>query len=786
MIFSAFLLLLSSISASAQTAPSEMKSWPENFFQAVANSTDEARFRFANALFDGGTEFDLFNESFNGKFPTSVNIRRDVYNNYDLLNSWTVIDRIRLRVEPVLFSRHIDKEKNSFWDKTAVPDAAFGIGVNGTLEIRKFQQISPKGVNTQEKPANPDPGSSDIQELNPYLSANALDSSLRVKLHRVLAPFKLPFELPLSRKAVRRMEVGDVISYNLSGKFGFTVPLSLTEIPGFLNFHSGPAINLGWHWNGQFQVSVMKESERYAKVRFGKLRGHGHVFGFSVAASTPDIYPGFYLFKGKKYEIHAGQISLMIEPFKYQITKQSDVEFDAGFRYDLDSEEGREAYHRAVLGQREYSEKIADEQVDLPHPAVTQLYTRKTSRTTRSSAIGTNLSVIFSASRTRSTDEVETTIELPESTRHLLRSASEERQNLRSINGNDEKTSHRISILMDEDGFAKKIPNSLLLIAENTVEDSSTNAEEMNKYTDEISSVLEESNLFPVFPDIMPKRNHPDQFKKAWYGRSSFYYGYTLNEVTLGQFFKVDPLVLERAGIQNGILIDKDLFKEAGEAFEEHDSKRLHELLTLLYSDRKHSLELMQTTVQALNSGDYEKFLVAQNPALGNIQKRGHKISSMETDYTNTEQEMGLGSDTVRTVADPDAVINKLDTRLNSDGLVELRFTLAKTPEFMYFLLAPLNHRHKNKDTVEFSFYNRDSRFKEGENLIVLDPASSDPLIQTMTKKLDSNEFVLLTLGYSQKGSNWGYGASTRFFTSIKYEKPSKDKKHIFNFRRSN
>ena len=144
----------------------------------------------------------------------------------------------------------------------------------------------------------------------------------------------------------------------------------------------------------------------------------------------------------------------------------------------------------------------------------------------------------------------------------------------------------------------------------------------------------------------------------------------------------------------------------------------------------------------------------------------------MEVDYANTEQEMGLGSDTVRTVKDPDATVDGLSTKLNPDGLIEVRFTLKKVPEFVYLRLDPLNHRRKKKNAVELVVYNRDHRFKEGENLLVLDPKSTDRLIVSMTKKLDADEYVLFTIGYSQKGANWGYGSSSKFFTSKAYQPP--------------
>jgi hypothetical protein len=134
---------------------------------------------------------------------------------------------------------------------------------------------------------------------------------------------------------------------------------------------------------------------------------------------------------------------------------------------------------------------------------------------------------------------------------------------------------------------------------------------------------------------------------------------------------------------------------------------------------------------------------------------------------------MGLGSDTYRTVSDPDAVITQLGVKNRPDGNLELHFELQNNPSFLFFRVSPLTHRRRKKDAVEFVFLNRESRFKMGMNTLILDPESADPVVRKLIGKLDGRQYVLLTAGYSRRPDQWGYGASTTFTTTDRFTRPA-------------
>ena len=95
--------------AQSSAADAEIKVWPEAFFQSVLSRKDELIYRYSNALFDGPTEVDLFRNDINENLTVGGSIKREIYNNYDLMNSWTVIDRFRMRLTPRLSGKQSSK-----------------------------------------------------------------------------------------------------------------------------------------------------------------------------------------------------------------------------------------------------------------------------------------------------------------------------------------------------------------------------------------------------------------------------------------------------------------------------------------------------------------------------------------------------------------------------------------------------------------------------------------------------------------------------------------------------
>ena len=753
-------------------APSDFqpRPWPEAFYQSAMSRWEALEYRIVNALFDGTTSFP-YNQDIPNFGSAGVRVSRHIYNNYDVMNTWTVIDTFNLRLTPQSIQAQSDL---ALWERTPeqiikFPVGSVSFGLNGTLEIRDIRQMSPEKARTSEAAdlREEPPEGNDIQDLNPYLNSSPLDSPMRVKLKDVLNVVKLPFKIPFhSRGVKKRMKRGEIISYTVSGTVGFgaNIGWNLTPLP---KLDAGAGVGVELHVNGSYQVAVLKEDDRFVKVRVSRLRGVGASVNVSTGMHATDLYEGFLVFKGSKIETRVGNFSPSITPFRFSIGASDDHGIDIGYRYDLDSEEGRDAYHRAVLGSFVKSDEVSTLECGTPRPAVEKLFRRKTDTVSSGLNFSGNVNPIFRFSIDRNTQDITTGIELPDGTKKFFQS-SKSRSNLFDFIGNGQKTTHRTSILIDQDAFREKVEDSFLLMSENSIEDSYTTAPSLNRHFERVETDLGQQAIFPRFPLAGPPEPDGRRRKRLFYGRSSFYFGMTFKLSGLRQFLETAWETIEQRAEKLGLHLKRERFEEAREAFASGDAQAEHRALTAFFSNQRHSELYPLLLMEGMPNALFERFLVAQNPSFGNIQIRGHTPLAMENTLRVSSQSMGMGTETERVALDPEATIRSLGTSKDEQGRTIIRLNLAKVPEFLYFRMQPMSRRHK-RDVVEIIAYNRNQRFKEGENLIVLDPESTDSLTKKLSSKLLGNETLFLTAGYSRKGSQWGFGASTRFETSAFY-----------------
>ena len=99
--------------ATANTlAATQLKTWPETFYQKALGDFDKLRYRIVDSIFDSGTDLDLFNNNFGSRFSAGVEIQRNVYNNFNLGGTWTVVDLVRVKTHLKLLSL-LQSDQNS-------------------------------------------------------------------------------------------------------------------------------------------------------------------------------------------------------------------------------------------------------------------------------------------------------------------------------------------------------------------------------------------------------------------------------------------------------------------------------------------------------------------------------------------------------------------------------------------------------------------------------------------------------------------------------------------------
>jgi hypothetical protein len=743
----------------------EVKAWPESFYQWAIRRPENLNSRFTGALFDGENSSDIFVDNFTGSTSLNVSTARDVFNNYDLIGSWTVVDRMRLRLSSNLIGYGTDLV-NPGPDEAGFSFPFFGVsfGIQGILEWKNYRQLSPLEVRKlpEPGPSPVQPGTEEITEINPYLSALSLNPNLAAKLKNILNPFILPFRMPLSRSDLRKMKEGEVIAYNLTGRVGFRGTFGWQVIPS-TDIYFGANTAIETYLDGEYEVSVMKESERHAKVRVSRIRGMSSSLRVNAGLDWRNVFQGIFLFKETSFQLQLGNLSTQVIPFFFEVSRFHQKEIDIAYRYDLDNPEGREAFHKAVLGSLTLSEDSAQADAGHANPSVERLYDRSTDHLNWTRSNGSKISLLLNRRQDRSEDSIETEVKLPGGSRHLFRTASRKLIRHNALFGSSESTSKRISLLMDKEGFRNGDPGSLLIIAENSIEDSSTTPRELNSYTREVGKFFSRASLFPDFPEeTLPTFGHR-KGRRAWYGRSSFYFGFTLDQKQFETWLAQDPTPLLAFARAHQLELEAQDFSKMRMALDSRNAEELHEVLQRLLSNRNRTRELMDLFRLHLSQDSLEQFLVAQNPAFGNIQQRGHKITPLETAFRETDSAPALGMDGFKSVQDPDASILKLECTPLPGGALHLSFDLSDSPKFLFFSLTPLSER-RQRSAIELVFFDREGRFHPGRNDLILDPKSEDPLIHRLTSKWGEKDSPMaFTLGFSRKDKSWGYGSSCQF-----------------------
>jgi hypothetical protein len=743
----------------------EVEPFQETFRQKVMRGLGDLSYRISNQLFEGETLISPWSQGFPNGMSAGFRFGRRAFDNFDLLGSWTVIDRM-------IFSVGYGKGLYDF--KLPVPlTAGLGlnvrIGTSGVLEIKSIRQVSPadarkppRARSATDETDEVDEG--DIQELNPYLRGSNIDSPLKAKLKNLLGLVTLPVRIPFSHRTFKKhMRDGEVISYTVSGRVGFGVDVGLQILPPITDLNNAASAGADVYLSGDYQVVVLKESDRYAKVRISRIKGRGASLRFQIGGNYNQLFDGIVVFKGKKLEKRFFSYSPSWQPFRLYEDVRHETEVDLGYRYDLHSKEGREAYHRAMIGLYTHSSEIADRGGDQP---VERLFNRSQVRKTESGGILGNILSFFRYNREHRKQESETEVIQPDSEVTILKSENQLNNSFRFL-GAGQSRMRRVSVVIDEDGYndIDRDPESAALLLESSIEDPITRYKELNGYAEEIEGALGESKIFPKFPEQAPNDGNPFKLGKSNFGRSSFYFGIRLDAEGIRSFLETPWNQIEDQVKKLDIRVKREDFEQAKFHSKERRADAFRESMTKLFKDRRHVMGWMRILSSIVPKGGAVKFLSANSTAFGSVQLRGNYQSPMERILQQTNQSMGIGSETDRVPLDPEAIVNGVRTDILPDGRTKISFTLAKKPEFVYFRLNPLLVPRRKAKPLQLVVFNRGDRFKEGVNEIILDPDSTDDLARRLALRVIPGGLMNFTVGYSRFGSKWGYGSSTRFRT---------------------
>lgn len=530
---------------------------------------------FQNTLFEALTDIEL--SLGNDTFDFGVRVRRQVYDNQDILNSWTVIDSFQIPsglsfnvLDPVTFATNGVAQLN--------------LGVSLNLNSFHIRQVLPENINNlpslqalkneaQSLSQNQDQGNlenslDDESEENEAQTTIALDSRTnqsedilnlislssenprtRARYSRFFNLFTSPFGLPLTPKLADKMPIGDIRSYSLDGsiQFGPTVgwgPLSVGSADLDLNMSAGFSTFV----RGQWRVSILKENEHTVQVKLTRARSNGQSGYLGTRAADHEIFQGVLVMGERVAEIRAQVI-----PFHFAANKELRTSFDIGYRYDLRQPEARAAYALAILGRLTKSDELAAK-----NHGVTEVFTREQIRQQQQRFYRLRLSLFYQRARFRSDATSNALITLEGREYHVFSAINETTRSSDTLWGSSELKNLKFVTTIDEDLYNAN-QGGLSFSIEGRIEDRRTTGKE---YMEAIAHIEHATGLIGLFPrapvmnpqssdchllspsrlrDIRGRRTQCAKNSVSRLGETSFYYRVAFEREQMEYFFDQEP-----------------------------------------------------------------------------------------------------------------------------------------------------------------------------------------------------------------------------------------------------
>ncbi len=780
--------------ALAKDDPENPKPWPERILRSLHTGVEHGFVELSSALFDSFDKLDSDLFKFPGNSRAALGVRRDVVDNFDLMNTYTVIDRVRIRADARPFASLTTWTEDVATKGLGTPFVGLVFEPQASIEWTDVRPV--KALEYKKEPttkmliaqaktgkasdavdpmvlptALPSPSPDvDLSELNPDVPITFLDPSIRARFSKVTNLATFPFRLPLHRSDVSKMKDGEILSYAFDGQVEVGVSAGLKVIPSLNVLHAGIDLRGTVLLHGRYQISVLREDPRYARVKLTHLTEKGTHGSVRVGIDRRDVFDGVMLFKGTAIEQdHVLKYDANFLPFDFESSRIRTNQFDVVYRYDLDDPVGKAAYHKAVLGKFAESETLTGDVAGVVGKPVEKLLSRDSDRSSTEHDLKLDLVNILRLEWNGKREVLEATLDLPDGTHHVLEAFHEKKRSHSTFFGatNRDRT-RRMTLYLDAELLAKHDPQSIFVITEITEEDSNTNAGELNKLIAGMEKLLRKPDLLPAVAETIPGRKTPGKARRAWYGRSSFYYGYSLAYEEVDGFLRADFATIDVLARK---YFDGDeaqrLLTAWGTASAAMKSGAapdvLFQALRGVFS-AKFSIEPLTNVIfDSIPTKQIDYFVTAQNVAFGRIQDRGKTIPSVEQALTNTDRELGFETYAQRLKQDSEAIVTEIHVDERPNGLKNLRFTLAKEAANVFFRLFRVTGYKKQKKVTEIVINNRSHRFKTGENVLPLDPNSPDLLTAKLSRDLRRGEFYNLSIAYSRTTDRYGPVVSSRF-----------------------
>lgn len=534
--------------------------------------------RIATAIFEILEDLDLYDiDVAEGRL--SVSVGRRVYDNHDVLGSFTVADRFRIRGRYPLLSL----------SEPITPhlSATFSIGTSNSLEFLHIRQVLPNQYGQLESveqrvsalealgwtsaptaratpPPDPDAGPPVVADGPPpeewmlvggqesagggtLLAFDGLTKARYSKLWNLLV---VPGRIPFDADWIGRLRPGEIVSYLGRGtvEVGPSLVLNL-DITGLSRTFSAD-VGVRLFVNGDFRISVLREDADHAQVKLSRTASFGR--RATAGGATEDMIEGFQVFGST-----IGSNKSSIIPFRFDASRSRGRTFDTVYRYDLRDPQARRAYERAVFGRMAMSDRLAGgaawRAVPLDAP-VRRIGDRDTAFDSSARSANTRLGSAYRHGNDTSSTHSDITVHLRDGRHRVYRSATHNSHRWRWLWGTQERFEHDFRINIDLDRLDRGLPEHMTLTVAGEISDTDTSGPEIHRYIDEVEAAANRPGVFPRPPRYLPPLPRPRfprdadferrlrpgaggaRLQAVDYGRSSFFYQVTYSQAQLDRF----------------------------------------------------------------------------------------------------------------------------------------------------------------------------------------------------------------------------------------------------------
>lgn len=843
----------------------------------LGDELDSQMPNLSSSIFEALTDVELYSFG-DDYYDVGFKIQRKVFDNRDIMNSYTVVDFFRVPISlpiPIL----------SDTISANVGNVGLHLGANLSISTMNIRQVKPKDLESlpslsilrnqkdnilslketettdeqvEDEANHPDPNlfanigegndsgddqSDDdtddntqdedrnvLQNIRSFLKWDTENALNRARYSSILNLLTHPFKTPLTNRALRKMDVGEISSYSLDGsiQLGGTVGFSGLEVMGLENLTAG--VSLTTYLHGKFKVSVLKEKDNQVQLKVSKNRTLGVATSIGMGASDHEIFGGVMILGFED----VGRIKESVIPFNLSINRPTSKSFDVGYRYDLDNPRAKKAYFKAAFGMLKASEELAKK-----NDGVTKLYTREQITNSRNRNYRMKLSLVYQRGHVTSASTARAVITINGKEHHLFNSINRNTRGHSAVWDDSESRSYKFHTTIDGEVFASDPDKGMALKVEATIDDQFTTADEMKSYIREVVAMTGIDDILMPFPQHDPevdcddyrlvywsrssRRNNPrgrvnnrcyKERDKAYYGRSKFFYRLSFNRKQLEKFARYDedkmweileiafgvkagvwasqgsrtartflngyatllnaPLTLLDVNIASGSRLHaaRSFYKRWKQLRTIDDLEKLSKTITKLFNTTYFSYEFLKVIKLTLEGEEVGYYVNATADRLfGNIAKSGKIIEEVDTITGRASRIIDFDRADSRINHNVHAVIQNLEINQTKDkNEIVIEFDLPRVPKYLYFRADRTNNWKAYKRLGKYILINDNGTFVKGHNKIVIKEGGTDRLSKELSKKVFESKYVTFMMAISFGEDGWGSVFSKRIKIKQKLE----------------